>query len=263
MRPRLIISLLLLPIIASLAVDGAVSHYNRGNQAYREGEYRSAIESYRAAIDAGAVDWRVYYNLGNAYFRVDEIGEAILNWERAKHLQPRNEDINENLDFARSTRVDVVREGEGGPRVSDIYENTFLGFFYDFLGKFSPHEFKIALIVLSLLATIFLALWLLVRGGFRGFSFWASAIFWALFIITGVLFLLKQDNIWETDKAIVIRPGAEIRSASYSNSQLLYTFQEGMEIAELEVRNGYSLIKLRNGEEGWVPGEYIERVLPR
>lgn len=263
MRTKIAILIAIFSAAISLSANLADSLYTMGNEAYRNGKFMVAIEHYQAAIEAGASDWRVYFNLGNAFFREDEIGEAILNWERARHLRPRNENVLENLEFARTTKVDIVRKNEGGPSVTDVYENTFLGFFYDFLEKFSTFEFSNTIIVCSIIGTIFLALWLLVSGRFRKFFFWTSVIFWLLFITIGALFIIKQSNIWETDKAIVVQPGAEIRSASYSNSELLYTYQEGMEVAELEVRNGYSRVKLRNGEEGWMRSEYIQRVLPR
>jgi len=263
MKMRYIIPFIAIFALSALASDGAVSLYNQGNSAYREGDFETAIENYLAAIDTGVADYRVYFNLGNAYFRNNQVGRAILNWERARYLKPRNEDVLENIDFARLTRVDIVLESEGGPKVADVYENTFLGYFYAFLDKFSAVEFRNAIIAFSITATIFLALWLLVRGGFRRFAFWISAAFWTLFTLVLILYGFKQGNIWETDKAIVVQPGTEIRSASYTNSQLLYTFQEGMEVAAIEVRDNYSRIKLRNGEEGWTLSDNIERVLPR
>jgi tetratricopeptide (TPR) repeat protein len=257
------IALIALFIAPALFAQDAASFYNDGNRAYIEGDFQAAVEHYLYAIDAGAADYRLFFNLGNAYFRLDEIGRAILSWERARLLSPRNRDVFENLYFARSTRVDIVREAEGGPKVGDVYENTFLGFVYNFLGKFSADEFITVLIILSIIATLLLAIWILARGGFRRFAFWTSAAIWMLFLIVTSLFAIKQGNVWETGKAIVLRPGAEIRSASSESSQLLYSYQEGMEVAVIETRENYSRVKLRNGEEGWMLSDYIERVIPK
>ena len=72
----------------------------QGDSAYINKEYDQAIEIYEALLQQGE-SGEVYYNLGNAYFKQDELGRAILNYERALLLQPGNADISANLDIAR------------------------------------------------------------------------------------------------------------------------------------------------------------------
>jgi len=247
--------------VTAFAQNSAISSYLQGNDAYRSENYAGAIEAYEQAIEAGADDYRVFFNLGNALYRERHIGKAILNWERAKILDPRNEDILENLDFIRSTQVDIVRESENGPNLGNVYENTFIGFVYGFLSKFSAREFVNMLVILSILGSICLTIWISNRSRSRRVFFVMGIVIWALFLAVLIPFAIKLDNAWETDKAIVISSGAEIRSASYENSQLLYTFQEGMEVAVLEIRGDYAKVLLHNGEEGWLRADYIERVI--
>ena len=77
------------------------------DSAYINKEYAKAIEIYESMLQQGE-SGEVYYNLGNAYFKQDELGKAILNYERALLLQPGNSDINANLDMARAKTVDKV-----------------------------------------------------------------------------------------------------------------------------------------------------------
>ena len=81
-------------------------------QNYRKGNYQQAINDYKELLKQGA-SADIFYNLGNAYYRSGNLTQAILNYERASLLSPGNEDINFNLEFARSKTIDkIVPKGE-------------------------------------------------------------------------------------------------------------------------------------------------------
>ena len=81
------------------------------DQAYREKKYQQAIKDYESLLRSG-VSASLYYNLGNAYYRTDNITKAILNYERAALLEPGNSDIKFNLQFARSKTIDKFSESD-------------------------------------------------------------------------------------------------------------------------------------------------------
>lgn len=74
---------------------------------YTKGDYQQAVKDYEEVLRSGA-NADIYYNLGNAYFRLDNITKAILNYERAMLMQPGNADIRFNLEFARSKTIDKI-----------------------------------------------------------------------------------------------------------------------------------------------------------
>ena len=75
----------------------------QGNTHYQNGQYREAIESYESVLQAGFTSPELYYNLGNAYFKLDERGKAVLYFEKAKKLAPRDADIaQETLEMTRN-----------------------------------------------------------------------------------------------------------------------------------------------------------------
>ena len=93
-------------LFASLSVN-AQSLKAEADSAYINKEYAKAIELYESLLEQGE-SGEVYYNLGNSYFKQEELGKAILNYERALLLQPGNSDISANLDIARAKTVDKV-----------------------------------------------------------------------------------------------------------------------------------------------------------
>lgn len=79
----------------------------QGDSAYMRNDYASAIQIYESLLKKGEAS-EIYYNLGNSYYKADDIAKAILNYERALLLQPGNADIRANLEIARSKTVDKV-----------------------------------------------------------------------------------------------------------------------------------------------------------
>ena len=85
------------------------------NQLYSAGHYPEAIQIYEQILDKDIQDSAIYFNLGNAYFQSGDLGRAILNYQRAAKLDPRDGDIRANLELARSMAIDQFTITPGGP----------------------------------------------------------------------------------------------------------------------------------------------------
>ncbi|HHS50444.1 MAG TPA: tetratricopeptide repeat protein, partial [candidate division Zixibacteria bacterium] len=225
---RRVAAILLLFSLLSAFAGSPTELYLQGNRAYEEGDFAEAIEAYNSAIAMGGNDSRLFYNLGNAYFRAGLIGEAVLAYERALYLAPRDKDIQHNLDFVRRTRVDVIADKDGNP-IRSLYEDTPVGFFYNLLGKFTFGEFILASAIFTMLATLTLFFGIILRGRKKRVFKGLSIAFWSIAIVILIPYAFKKTHIWDSDKAIVIAPKAELRSAPSPTSQLNYTLRPGHE----------------------------------
>ncbi|MEX0746859.1 MAG: tetratricopeptide repeat protein [Rhodothermales bacterium] len=107
MRIANLITLMLLLARAASAGDigSALQDFDQGNQRYRDGDYRGALAAYERVLQQGYESGVLYYNTGNAYFRTDEIGQAIRYYEKARRFVPKNPELLHNLTIAR-THVD-------------------------------------------------------------------------------------------------------------------------------------------------------------
>jgi tetratricopeptide (TPR) repeat protein len=92
----------------SYAQDATMKNFEQGNEAYQSGNYLKAIEYYNQIIDNGYQTSEVYYNLGNAYYKLKNIPEAILNYERALKVDPSDEDSEFNLRIANLQTLDKI-----------------------------------------------------------------------------------------------------------------------------------------------------------
>ena len=114
--------LLLLALGAALPAGAAPPDsldriYEQATAAYQQGQYARAVDRYRDVLETGYASGALYYNLGNAYVRLDRLGPAIRYYEKARRLWPNDPRLRHNLEQARR-RAGVYPErlGEGPPQ---------------------------------------------------------------------------------------------------------------------------------------------------
>ncbi|TFG89641.1 MAG: tetratricopeptide repeat protein, partial [Syntrophobacterales bacterium] len=100
---RLIIIAMTLCVVAGQALGAGeiIDEFKMANNFYEKKDYDSAIRLYESILNQGKESDAIYFNLGNAYFKKGDLGHAILNYLKAKRLNPADEDIRHNLEFAR------------------------------------------------------------------------------------------------------------------------------------------------------------------
>lgn len=84
----------------------AASAFEKGNQLFHQGDYQGALDAYQAALSAGYASGALYHNMGSAYFRLDQLGQAILHYEKARRLLPENPTLRHDLEIARASTAD-------------------------------------------------------------------------------------------------------------------------------------------------------------
>ena len=99
--------------VAALSQANPDQLFQEANQAYDQKDYSAAVDKYKTLLDSGAATASVYYNLGNAAFRLGNLGQAIWSYRKAQKLSPNDRDLKENLEFARLYRVDKLAKAGG------------------------------------------------------------------------------------------------------------------------------------------------------
>jgi hypothetical protein len=218
--------------------------FERGNAAYENARYERAAESYEMVLNYGIRDPRVEYNLGNAYFRLGELGRAILHYERAHRLDPVDPDILANLELARSRRFDRVEAEEAAAVV------RWTRSLQDRLGPDRQ-----ALVFLALLwVAAALTTWASVRP-----SGWSAAVGWALAAVTvaAALTAISWGVTWHRLEggrlAVVLEPAVEVLAGPGENNASLFTVHEGLTLSVRSERPEWVQVSLPNGLNGWIP----------
>jgi len=245
-----VLGALLAPALCSQAkTNGWEELFYKTNQAYKEGRFQEAVDGYGKIIQSGHVNAYVYYNLGNAYLRLNHIGQAILNYERARILMPRDADLNFNLGYARDQTIDAISQPKGFIRTTFFWLNTLS--FDELLWGFS---------VLNLL---FWAV-LLVRL-FRPseWTYYSSLILFALWLIAGASFGLKYYQQQTDDRAVILRKEVNVLAGPDAQDTVLFKLHDGAMVHVERSEDGWALVRLPDKKRGWVKIEAVEKIRNR
>lgn len=222
------------------------------DSAYVNGNYQQAIAQYEALLKNGA-SAELYYNLGNAYYRTENITRAVLNYERALLLSPGDRDIRFNLQLARSKTIDkIVPESE----------MFFITWYHALVNLMSVDGWaRMAIISLALVIILFLLylfsepIWLRKIGFFGGFLL-------LLFFVLSNLFAYQQkQNLLYRKGAIVIAPSVTVKSTPAQNGTDLFILHEGTKVTIIDgAMSDWKEIRLADGKEGWIERKSIELI---
>ena len=245
-----ILSLLLLVFVEgrAWAEMAEVALYNEANGRYRAGKYAEAAQRYETALKQGVQNGHVYYNLGNAYFKLDRIGESILWYERARLLEPRDPDIAANLQFANLVKKDRDEASDESMVVAVLrhaYETPSL------------NELSVIL-TLALVAVLGMACWRLWAAE-RGRAVWLGCMASGAAVVILAALFLGARAIDEADAgtAIVTVAREIARSAPDANETVVFVIHEGTKVTVQREEKGWVLVRLENGFGGWLPGGAI------
>lgn len=248
----LLIILLVLPVIELFAQESKEEKFNKAAGFYSTGKYNEALDEWMSVYNTGVRSANLDYNIGNAFFKVNNIPGAILFYERALLLKPADEDIQYNLQIAHTLVVDKFVEI---PELFFIRWYNFLSLTLstNFWAKISITSFILFLIALSLYVYSS-------RYRYKVIGFWL-AIFLLLLSISTVSFSLRNRNlIYNNSKAIIFSPLVNGKSSPDNSGTDLFVLHEGTRVTIEDVVGGWYEIRLSDGNKGWIPANSLEKI---
>lgn len=224
---------------------------NEAAELYNKQEYVQAAEQYKSILQQGMESDKLYYNLGNCYFRQINYPAAILNYERALRLNPNNEDAKLNLAIANTRIVD---------KIEAIPTFFLVSWWNNFTSLLSVNDWAILSIVLFVLScALFILYFISSNYSIRKQAFWSSMIL-VIFTVLSIACAIYQKHEMNKSEAIIFAPSVKIKSAPDFNSSDKFVLHEGTKVLILDHVNGYSKIKIGDGNVGWVDDEEIEKI---
>jgi len=229
-------ALLLLLAGCAQAIDlPAAQTFEEAGKLYTAGNYAEAAARYQSLVDGGLRSGAVLYDLGNAYLKAGERGRAIAAYRRALLYRPRDPYLHANLAAARATGV-----AESRPLWHHIL------FWHDWVSY--PGKFH--LLALGATLAFLLNVMALFLPRLRPLA-WAALALTALLALSAAF---AYDEVALTGHGVVVAEGAVARKGNAESFAPAFTepLPEGTEFTVLDRRDGWLLIRLPNGPEGWV-----------
>ncbi len=225
--------------------------FEEGNRRYQQEDYQGALDNYLRIREAGFESPDLYYNIGNAYFKTNELGRAILYYERARRLAPNDADILANLDLARALGADEIV-----PlprfwlfRVGSWWMNLF------------PRSLLIGLTAAGYLMAAGAVMMLVLRPGAVSWARRAAVAGGVLALVLGTTLAVRETGLGQPRHGVVLAAEVGVQSAPSDDPALqLFVIHEGTRVRVDRNSEEWLEVVLDDGKVGWVRAEVLEEV---
>lgn len=214
-------------------------------QAYDNGLYSKSVEYYEQILNTQMRSSELHYNLGNAYYRTNNIGKAILNYEKALFLDPSNEDALFNLQIAQGNKIDQF---DNIPTIS--WENLMKK-----VNAFVP--FWIITLLSILLIAISLVWYLFkIKSGNKKLAL--NYILVIVGLLLSFVSIQQKSAVTALSNGIIVQPEVNILSEPNESSKVLFTLHGGTKLRLIKSEKKWLNVKAPNNEKGWLNKDDIE-----
>jgi tetratricopeptide (TPR) repeat protein len=244
--------LLLLGIMAVAVHASGEDDIVKANKAYSAGSFAVAAETYRKVAEAGYEAPELFYNLGNSYFKMNDFPHAILWYERARRLDPGNEDISFNLNVASTKISDKIEP------LPELFYKKWFGAIIQLFSVDTWARIGICLFIGSLLCGL---IYIVSRVLFlRKLGFWLASGMFILSVVTLSLAWSGYSVSKSTAEAIIFAPTITVKSSPDDKGTDLFVVHEGTKVRLLDNISGWYEIRIANGSVGWLPESSLEKI---
>ena len=242
--------LLALPML-SMAQDVTKPTKKQGDDAYAAQNYSEAINIYESVLVEQGGSLAIYYNLGNAYYRNNQLGKAILNYERALRIEPADVDSKVNLEFVQTRIKDKVPHDE-----IPFYKRWWNAF----AGIFSIDTWAV-LGVIMFVGTLVALFFYFFRNDLRKITL-TSAIICFLFTILANILAYSLKNVGNIPEAVIMDEMVIIKSSPDESGTELMKVHEGLKVKVLDEIKEWVKIEADNGNKvtGYIKAASLEKI---
>lgn len=248
----ILIMIMILATMFPVAGSPADTLIRNAEAQYNEGNYFEAIENYEQVISLGYDAAEIYYNLGNSYYKLNDFTSAILFYEKARKLDPNDEDIYFNLQLANSRIID---------KIEPVPELFYISWWKNLRNLLSVDGWARTALISFLVFLILIAVFLINRRLLlRKISFWSGIIILLISIFAFILAAQKYNRYIAHSEAIIFTPTVTVKSSPSEKSVDLFVIHEGTKVEIRDVIKDWNEIRIANGSIGWVKENTLKRI---
>ncbi|HET9570101.1 MAG TPA: tetratricopeptide repeat protein [Bacteroidales bacterium] len=217
---------------------------------YSNGRYNDAVNLYETILKNHGISYKIYYNLGNAYYKCDRLAPAILNFERALRLNPSDADARFNLEMCQARIVDKI-DPIGMFLIARWYHS--LGNLFDSNGWAFVSIFFYILFVGCLFSYFFAR-----RRWLKKLGFFAGVVLLSMSSLSLIYSAQASHRLTNPDEAILFTPSVTVKSSPDKSGTDLFVIHEGCKMKIRSTLGHWSEIELEDGNVGWLLSKEIQ-----
>ncbi|MDP2686828.1 MAG: tetratricopeptide repeat protein [Aequorivita sp.] len=245
--------LYLLVLLVSFSSFGQSENlFEQGKELYKNGKYQQAITAWMQILDKGEHSAELYFNLGNAQYKLNQIGPSVYYYEKALQLSPNDPDIKNNLAFAENARIDSIEP---------LPKTVFSKWYNSISGIFSFNGWAILAVAFSI---FFVALFLFYYFAFserRKRLLFVSSMFMGILLIASLtMAFFTYGDYSKNQPAVIFASEIEVKTEPSMGSNVAFTLHEGTKVQILAQDGNWYRITLEDGKDGWIPATDLKQL---
>lgn len=230
-------------LFSNLIAANADSLFIRGNYYFDDEKYVHAARSYERLLNS-VEHADLYYNLGNAYYRMGEVGYAVWAYEKGLQFEPRNQDIKHNLELTNTRVKDRIEIPEGF---------VLLDWYNAFKNSQTVNDLLLWGSVFLLIVGLVFAL-----GQFRFLARRTTARLQTVFVILTILtHTICLDKYWDLtgkQEGVIVSSFVNVYSVpAVRDEMIVFKIHEGLKAEITQSQENWVEIILLDGKKGWIP----------
>lgn len=224
--------------------------WDEAGTAYINGNYHSAVETYEELVSRGLSSAKLFYNLGNAYFKEGRIGKAVLYYRRALRLAPGSDDIRYNLSVTEARTKDNIEQ------IPEFFLTEWMRTVRRTMSCTAWSVLSLAALALAL--GLFLVFLLAQRLTLRKAGFYGTLLAALLFAVATWFAAGERRQMLDRSEAVVMSSSVAVKSSPDKSATDLFVLHEGTVVRVTDRLDGWSEITIADGKKGWLESRAIE-----
>ncbi len=232
-------------LIATISFGQNDPLFEQGKERYKEGKYQDAINSWMKILDTKEHSANLYFNLGNAHYKLNNVGPSVFYYEKALQLDPFDSDIRTNLAFAENARIDAIQP---------LPQTIFSKWYSTLSGILSFNGWAITAVISSMLfVLLFLLYYFSASEGRKRVLFLGSIVSILVLLVSLSMAFQMHSDVNKDKPAIIFAESSEVKSEPNMGSEAAFTLHEGTKVQIIGQDDNWVRIQLIDGKDGWIP----------
>lgn len=234
------------------AVVSVEQSWNMANEAYQGADYSRAESLYRTILDSGQHSAKLYFNLANALFKQEKLGEAILYYNKALRLAPADEDVRHNLEYAENSTKDSIEE------IPEFFLFAWIRSVRSLMSCDGWTIFSLVILAVGLVAALF---YLLAQRIYtRKVGFYIMSLAAVLFIVATLFANYERNALMDHNEAIIMSSAVSVKSSPDRAATELFVLHEGTKLTIGERMKDWVEVRIADGRKGWIETSRIAEI---
>ncbi|MCK0123384.1 tetratricopeptide repeat protein [Gelidibacter sp. F2691] len=239
-------------LMGSLGFAQNEALFEQANKLYNDGDFEQSISKYEAILETGEHSAAVYFNLGNAHYKLNHIAPSIYYYEKALKLAPNDQEIKNNIAFARNMTIDAIDKAP---------ELGFSKFTKKITNWLTFDTWAVVSVVFMLLfVVLYLVFYFTYESAKKRMAFVAAMSFLILAVSAVGLAFANYNLVKNDHPAIVFAKESQVKSEPNLRSTEAFKLHEGTKVHIIDTLNNWKKIKLADGKTGWIPKDAIKAI---